>query len=330
MNRTALIPLVLMAFVCASCAHTPAHANTYQEECDGAGEPESCIKLGRMYAEGEGGVRQDWAQAAARFKRACDAGFVKGCVDLGVEYENGEGVEQSWETAARLFQQACDGGAPGGCNNLGNLYAKGKGVRKDPVQANRLYQQACKAGVEIGCYNAGTQGNAAAPSTTTSSTGVAPSSSTGSSETNTNNFETKGSAAIYVNNKLVSTSGSSPDSRSLQDLQQLAKEMTTMAQKFCQEKGAGCYRLDSTVTTPGNVTVYVNGQRVNGEGIQLGINRMRSLLDKECSDGNAAECYALSIMYQNGNGAPKDPDQAQQLRRKACSGGIQAACDGSH
>ena len=51
-------------------------------------------------------------------KKACDAGDMRGCHDLGVMYADGNGVEKDFKKAAELFKKACDGGNMHGCRSL--------------------------------------------------------------------------------------------------------------------------------------------------------------------------------------------------------------------
>jgi hypothetical protein len=55
--------------------------------------------------------------AAARDKKACDGGEMKGCTNLGVDYDSGEGVPMDVVRAAALYKQACDGRHMKGCYN---------------------------------------------------------------------------------------------------------------------------------------------------------------------------------------------------------------------
>ena len=64
-------------------------------------------------------------------KKACDAGDMRGCHDLGVMYADGNGVEKDFKKAAELFKKACDSDIADGCRMLGALYANGNGVEKD-------------------------------------------------------------------------------------------------------------------------------------------------------------------------------------------------------
>ena len=84
-------------------------------------------------------------------KKACDAGDMRGCHDLGVMYADGNGVEKNEQKAVELYKKACDGGEMLGCFNLGTMYAKGSGTEKDLGKAAELFKKACDGGDMNGC-----------------------------------------------------------------------------------------------------------------------------------------------------------------------------------
>lgn len=46
----------------------------------------------------------------------------------------------------------------------------------------------------------------------------------------------------------------------------------------------------------------------------------------KCSQGDAAACTAAAAMYERGHGVAVDIQKASDLHRKACDGGMEAAC----
>jgi uncharacterized protein len=61
-----------------------------------------------MYAAGRGGLTKDPARAVTLFQRACDAGNMRGCTNLGLSYEIGQGgLPKSAVRAMALQQRAC-------------------------------------------------------------------------------------------------------------------------------------------------------------------------------------------------------------------------------
>jgi len=119
----------------------------YQQICD-QDEPEGCMKLGVMLAEGRQ-TRADPEQAAVLFEQACDAEFRLACTRLGESYAEGVGVEQDFNRATALYTEACRE-VMAACFNLAELYATGEGVEQDYTRAAGLYETACDGNAEIG------------------------------------------------------------------------------------------------------------------------------------------------------------------------------------
>jgi hypothetical protein len=109
-----------------------------------------CVNLAGAYESGLG-VPRDVARARALLLSACDHGESAGCLNLGSVYEQGEGVPKDLARAASLYRLACDGGSPSACGFLASLVEAGKGTRKDRAEAVRLYRRACRGGMSLGC-----------------------------------------------------------------------------------------------------------------------------------------------------------------------------------
>jgi TPR repeat protein len=95
-------------------------------------------------------------EAAPLYQKACDAGEMDGCANLGVMYTRGLGVAQDYEHGRKLTQLACGAGNMDGCTGLGRLYQTGKGVPLDNAQARSVYEKVCDSGKMIGCFDLGT------------------------------------------------------------------------------------------------------------------------------------------------------------------------------
>jgi hypothetical protein len=121
----------------------------YKKACDG-GYISGCLNLGVMYNFGDG-VRQDKFKASKLYKKACDGGYVDGCFNLGLMYNNGDAVRQNKPKAKELFGKACDGGDMDGCLNLGVLYVTGDGIRQNKSKAKELFGKVCDGGDMDGC-----------------------------------------------------------------------------------------------------------------------------------------------------------------------------------
>jgi TPR repeat protein len=60
----------------------------------------------------------DYTKANNLYTQSCDQKDAKGCLALGSLYALGHGVERDIETAKKLFRKACEGGNQRGCVNF--------------------------------------------------------------------------------------------------------------------------------------------------------------------------------------------------------------------
>ncbi|WP_051261243.1 tetratricopeptide repeat protein [Desulfovibrio inopinatus] len=110
-------------------------------------------------ADFETGLRafeeQRYADAAAEWRVAAQAGNSRAQHNLGVLYDEGLGVEQNALEAAKWYQQAAENGVPGAAFNLGAMYDEGYGVEQDFAEAAKWYRAAADAGVVDAQFNLG-------------------------------------------------------------------------------------------------------------------------------------------------------------------------------
>ena len=119
--------------------------------CD-AGNLVQCSNLGVSFLEGLG-VSKDSGEAFRLFRKGCDGGGAASCTNLGLMYSGGRGIPQDNAQSARIYRKACNGGHATGCNLLGVQYSRGRGVPQDSGEAMRLYRKACEGGNAQGCKN---------------------------------------------------------------------------------------------------------------------------------------------------------------------------------
>jgi len=98
-----------------------------------------------MYQYGQG-VRQDYAEAVAWFRKAADQGLADAQSNLGVMYQYGQGVPQDYAEAVKWYSKAADKGFVLAQNYLGGMYAHGQGVRQDYVLAHMWLNLAAAQG----------------------------------------------------------------------------------------------------------------------------------------------------------------------------------------
>jgi TPR repeat protein len=101
--------------------------------------------LGNIYRKGEG-VQQDFKQAAAWYQKVADQGDASAQNCLGRMYHNGQGVQQDFKQAAAWCRKAAEQGYASAQFNLGVMYEKGEGVQQDSKQAAAWLQKAADQG----------------------------------------------------------------------------------------------------------------------------------------------------------------------------------------
>lgn len=124
-------------------------ASEHADACAGGDTP-ACLARGRELERGG-----DPAAAAPLYARACDAGVIEACNDLGALYGRGDGVTRDDARAAALYEKACDGGDALACTNLAAFAVDGVGVPKDVARGLALYEKACGAGEASACRDLG-------------------------------------------------------------------------------------------------------------------------------------------------------------------------------
>lgn len=110
------------------------------------GEAISQYRLATLFERGIG-VARDQSQARIWYQQAADQGNLKAMHNLAVLTTNApEGASPDYATAAKLFTKAADQGLADSQYNLGVLYESGLGVAKDHVAAYKWYSLAAKRG----------------------------------------------------------------------------------------------------------------------------------------------------------------------------------------
>jgi TPR repeat protein len=111
--------------------------------------------LGTAYNEGQGGLKQDHAEALKWFRRAADKGFAPAQYNLGLAYELGHGVPADEREAFKSYLMAAEQGFGAAQFNVGNMYAAGRGVGQDLFEANLWFKQAAEKGIVEAQFNLG-------------------------------------------------------------------------------------------------------------------------------------------------------------------------------
>jgi TPR repeat protein len=115
------------ALIVIGCASEPAAPAPVERSPDEQAEiePPSAIEasggfVAAMHAEASRKRREQPAQAAALFDRACEHGHTPSCIALADMLERGEGIPADLARAESLWDRACFEGSTEACDHLGH------------------------------------------------------------------------------------------------------------------------------------------------------------------------------------------------------------------
>jgi len=120
------------------------------ERCSERGSDYACMKMAKLYIEGEG-VEQDYAKAIALYEKSSEANSSYGSYQLGLIYEEGEIAKRDLTLSTSYYKKSCQLGSINGCMKLASSYATGRGVRQDMESAEALYFKYCISGTKDAC-----------------------------------------------------------------------------------------------------------------------------------------------------------------------------------
>ncbi len=101
-----------------------------------------CGLIGAIYRDGIGDVPKDKAKALSYITMACEGGYPKSCMDLGIFYQ----AEGKVDSAIKSYTKGCQKNDVGSCYNLASMYYFGAGIPKSPEKAKNFYKKACELG----------------------------------------------------------------------------------------------------------------------------------------------------------------------------------------
>lgn len=127
-------------------------SSLYESECT-HDVAEACTMLGYMYDKAQG-LPKDDHRASMFYKKGCQLGDQRGCVNYGVMWEKQQAdLIQDPDAILRLFINACDNEYGMGCYFAALSFEQGKIVRKNLQMAEYYYNKACAFGVSEACIN---------------------------------------------------------------------------------------------------------------------------------------------------------------------------------
>jgi uncharacterized protein len=111
-----------------------------------AGNAVAQLRLALMYDQGDG-VKPDWRQAVAWYRRAAALGEPESQNQMGTFYEAGDsGFDENWDLAAKLYEVSAMQGWRAGQFAFGRAYEFGIGVPQDRQQAIAWFNKAAAQG----------------------------------------------------------------------------------------------------------------------------------------------------------------------------------------
>jgi TPR repeat protein len=118
------------------------------------GDAKAQYDLARLYYQGKG-VKQDYAQAVALYRKAADQGDAKAQYGVGFMYDEGKGVSRDYGQAVAWYRKAADEGNAKAQYALAFMYQEGKGVPQDSTAAMDWCRKAADQGYAKAQYGLG-------------------------------------------------------------------------------------------------------------------------------------------------------------------------------
>lgn len=118
------------------------------------GEAVAQVKLGLLYARGEGVSRDDIA-AFGWLSRAAEQGLTEAQFELGVMHRDGVGTPVNGKLAVHWFERAAERGVPHAFNAIGEMYLGHQDVAQDYAAALTWFLRGARLDDAESLYNVG-------------------------------------------------------------------------------------------------------------------------------------------------------------------------------
>ncbi|HPH65842.1 MAG TPA: tetratricopeptide repeat protein, partial [Kofleriaceae bacterium] len=252
--------------------------------------PDQCGALVRLELEPIGeSVNAATPPAPELVVASCPAGFAR--ADDGTCRKPNVPHQCTPGNADECLKQ-CEAGSAGSCATLAAMYRNGSGAAKDMAKAGTYGQKACDKDVSAGCRMA-----AAAK--------LEAKDAKGAIELLDKACKADGGAVCV---DLGVAQLGSKDARSSVNAQYSFR-------RACYGgEGEGCAWLG---------TLYAEGKG----GASASPKLAAAFYEKGCKDGSGRACEGLGGLLLTGKGVAKDAQRATELFAKACSAGLQTACN---
>ncbi|MEM6927871.1 MAG: caspase family protein, partial [Myxococcota bacterium] len=286
----------------------------WRKACE-AGEMGACRELGLAH-EGGFGVDLDLARAFELYTQACNGGDAAACGNLGVLYARGDGTDVDYDKALAKFTQGCMRRDARSCSLSGVVYEQGLGVDEDASRANERFQQGCDGGHPEGCswlgYNL-QYGVGASVDAFAARTAYRRACEGGSPD-----------GCVAYGLVLEQGAGGPPD----------LDESTGAYEAACDKgNGLGCAFLGLAASSgTGTAMDTVRAETLFRQACDLGEGRgcywlgLRkegpaavALYEQGCSLEWGPSCHSAGVAYREGDGVQADNDNAVSFYERACT-----------
>jgi TPR repeat protein len=85
--------------------------------CD-SGDPVACSNLGAAYGLGRGGLPKDEQRATALYVKACDMDNAIACTNAGIHFRDGMGIPRDVDRGIKYLRKGCRLGYDEACQEL--------------------------------------------------------------------------------------------------------------------------------------------------------------------------------------------------------------------
>jgi hypothetical protein len=297
MRRLALLCCLAAAVLAASVGLRPASALPFTvNSAEGTGrEPAETVDSLLAGGPWQWGSA-DLLREIDGWRKACDAAPVADCGGLALSYSRRAALlEGDPQRAAVLYREACRDGYLWACYQLADLARSGQGMLPDAEAAARLLEHACVGGESRACLRWGQmlergEGIPADPARAESL------------------FEAECAASRTAGCWRL---GLFLAERRVDGDAEGAVRLREAFRRGCTGgSGDSCRRLAELLETDGEM------------------REAARYFGRACERNDFAGCFRWAEYLESGaGGSEPDPEFAQKLYRKACGGGVEAACD---
>ncbi len=281
------------------------------EKAGQMGEGQGYNAIGDLYYNDGKGVEEDYKKAFEYYQKAAKMGQAKD-FRLGVMYYNGRGVEQDYAKAIEYFEAGVKKGDGWSCDFLGWMYHNGKGVSLNYQKAREYYRQAVQ-----NFLKAGSEGNAKAyvflGDMYRDGDGV-PQDYQKAMDYYQSAMRLKSGDGTYNWANMLANNSA--------DHEQI-KVAYQQAIKLYQEEGkngdANAYAMLGSI--------YKSGVFIRRTYVKRDYAQALEYYQKAAEMGNGESYYQIGEMYANGQGVQYNRDKARGHWQIACAMGFEKACN---